>query len=240
MPLHARFALFLFVAGSLSAQQPVPLIGIAEADQSLVNHGCTPTERTLRGSTHSFSALRQDYWFTATIPDLPEVQCVNKPVTITDRAVRWEAVADGRVYYIVMQLKANTEGVGRVDVGGQLTNPCTLSFGGVGASPAWRANKYPGDTFSMRCSELGDRHYDAETLLKDVINQMEVCRVVFFDKYGMHGRYNEAWYNYDAPICENMRAIDRTTFCKENHWWAHPNAVPANDICDGIYARKTP
>ena len=216
----------------------VPLVGVNEQDTSLVDHGCSLTGYTARGSTHRYDHFRRRYSPDGTVPDLPEVSCSSKPVEIVERSIEWGSVGStGRSYYIQFWIKVNAEGVGRFDIGGSGGIVCGRNFRGL---PAYRTQVKPGDVVGAQCFQLGNKYYDAEAELKKTIDQSEICRVVFLDKYGMKGEYKETWYNHDEPICDNMRAIDTSIFCRENQWWRNSHAVPAEDLCDGARPLKTP
>ena len=205
----------------------VPIIGSSAIDESPIEHGCAPTGDTLRGSTHSFEHFRDRYGPTGTVPDLPEVRCARPPAEIVGRSIEWNSVGSGRVYYIQFWVSANSEGVGRYDIGGVGgVTGCYRSFRGL----AWyKTQVQPGEMVGSQCFLLGDKHYDARAELEKVIDDAAVCRVVFLDKRGMKGEYAAAWYNRAEPVCDNMRAIDPARFCRDS--MSHPNAVPADDLC---------
>ena len=236
MPLHAvcRAVLIsaaLLVCCSLYGQQAVPLVGFSTIDTSPVDHGCSLIGRTLRGSTHWFDHWNQTYTFNGTVPDLPEVSCSQQPVEIVSRSIEWEPIGQYRAYYIQFWLKVNTEGVGRLIVGGSGgVAACGRQFRGLSG---YRDQKQPGELVGVQCFQLGNKYYDAEAELKKTIDQAKVCHVVFLDNKGFDGEYHQAWFNHDEQICQNMRAIDLDVFCEDNNWWVHPHAVPANDICGG-------
>ena len=48
--------------------------------------------------------------------------------------------------------------------------------------------KEPGDVFGVQCFQLGNKYYDAHAELSKVINDAEICRVIFLNKRGMKGR----------------------------------------------------
>ena len=245
MPLHAvcRAVLIcaaLLVSFLLHSQQSVPLIGIAVADNSPVQHGCIPTGNIIRGSTHWFDHFYQLWNPGAYTPDLPGVQCPTQPVEIVSKAVEWENVGNGRVYSIRIHLQVNTDGLGSFTLSGTGGGaPCHFSFRGH-PTPGWKLRPYDGQVIDFQCGGLGTRAYpDAEALVRERLAHVRLCRVVFVDRQGPEGRLHQAWYNFDEPICDEMRAIDPLLFCKSiNQTWEYPHAVPANDICDGIYPRK--
>ena len=157
------------------------------------------------------------------------MKCSTKPVEIVERSIEWEPVGAYRSYYIQFWVRANTEGIGRLDIGG--VGPCYRVF--RGGAWYWR-QKEPGDVFGLQCFALGNKYYDAYAELSKVIDDAEVCRVVFLDKRGIKGEFMDAWYNHDNPVCEGMLAIDPIYFCRDNQWSRHPNSIRAEDICDGF------
>ena len=244
MPLHAvwRAVLIstaLLICGSLYGQQPVPLIGLSQQSEVPFNTGCTPTGQTIRGSTHQFTWFREEWRTTGTVPDLLEVQCQRPPVEITSRSVESDPVGNLAAFHIQFRLRANTEGVGRVDLGG-VGSFCYKTFAGL----AWyKYQVEPGDrfdgAFAMQCFSLGNKHWSTEQVLEWMRKGAEeatVCRVVLLDKRGMKGQYLHTWFNHDEPVCQNMRAIDPAYFCRDQLGYSH--SIPANDICDGPLPRK--
>ena len=219
----------LLLGHHLSAQDAVPLIGLSTIDESPIDHGCSPTGGTVRGSTHWYLHFRDSYETSGTVPDLAEVKCSTKPVEIVERSIEWEPVGTYRSYYIQFWVRANTEGIGRLDIGG--VGRCYRVFRGLAG---YKKQKESGDVFGVQCFQLGNKYYDAHAELSKVINDAEICRVIFLDKRGMKGEFKDAWYNHDEPVCKGMRAIDPIYFCAENQWWRHPNAILAEDICDGV------
>ena len=210
------------------AQKDVPLIGLNAVDDSPVDHGCTLTGNTVRGSTHWFHHFPEpNYWPNSTVPDLPEVECDRRPpAAIIQRSIEWEPVGAYRSYYIRFLVRINREGVGRYDIGG--VGPCGKRYRGLSG---YRRQRLPGDYSEVFCFALGNKYYDAHAELAKVINDAELCRVVFLDRKGMKGEYHQAWYNHDEPVCDNMRAIDTGQFCAESNWWVHPYASPPEDLC---------
>ena len=241
MPLHAALkAALLFVPLLALSQQPVPLIGIAVADDSPVQHGCTPTGNIIRGSTHWFDHFHQLWNPGAYTPDLPAVQCPTQPVEIVSKAVEWEAVGNGRFYFIRIHLRVNTDGLGSFTLSGTGGGaPCHFSFRGH-PTPGWKLRPDAGQVIDFQCGGLGNKLYpDAEALVSERLPHVRACRVVFADVHGPKGRLHQTWYNHNEPICGEMRAIDPLLFCKTvNQTWEYPHAVRAEDICDGIYPRK--
>ena len=230
--MPALVCMALLFCNPLSAQDTVPLIGRTTIDESPTDHGCSPTDEILRGSTHWYYSFRDEYRPNGTVPDLEEVECSTNPVEIVRRSLEWDPVGNYRAYYIQLWVRANAEGIGRLDIGG--VGPCYRVFRGL----AWYKNqKEPGDVFGVQCFQLGNKYYDAHAELSKVINDAEICRVIFLDKRGMKGEFKDAWYNHDEPVCKGMRAIDPIYFCRENQWWRHPNAIRAEDICDGTKPR---
>lgn len=245
MPLHAacRAVLVctaLLVSSLLHSQQPVPLIGFAVADDSMVQHGCTPTGNIVRGSTHLYDHFYRQWIPGGYTPDLPEVQCLTPPVEVVSKAVESERVGNGRYYFIKIHLRVNTDGLGSFTLTGEGgESGCHFSFRGH-PTIGWKLRPYDGQVIDFKCGGLGTRAYpDAEALVRERLPHVKVCRAVFIDRQGPKGRLHQTWYNHSEPICDEMRAIDPLLFCKSiNQWWEYPHAVPASDICDGIYPRK--
>ena len=140
MPLHAVALALLLVGHTLSGQQAVPLIGFAEHDQSTVEHGCTPTGEVVQGSTHSYNqGVGDQYFFTGTVPDLPEVRCPTQPAEILSKTIEWEPLGSHRMYFIRFEVKFNVDGVGRIDIGGP--DACYRSWQ-EHPSPGWKWQPY--------------------------------------------------------------------------------------------------
>ena len=241
MPLHAALKAALLLVPLLAlSQQPVPLIGIAVADDSPVQHGCIPTGNIVRGSTHLYDHFYHQWNPGGYTPDLPEVRCLMPPVEIVSKAVEWERVGNGRFYSIRIHLRVNTDGLGSFTLTGEGGEAgCHFSFRGY-PTPGWELRPYAGQVIDFQCGGLGTRAYpDAEALVRERLPHVRLCRVVFIDRQGPKGRLHQTWYNFDESICGEMRAIDPLLFCKSvNQTWEYPHAVPANDICDGVYPRK--
>ena len=236
MPLHAALKAALLLVPVLAlSQQPVPLIGLADHDQSFVEHECVPTGNVVQGSTHTYNHFHDMWLSSGLVPDLVEVRCPVKPVEILDRSIEWRAFATGRLYYAKLEIKLNVEGIARFDIGG-VFGECSRQWQGY-PSPGYRNRPAKGDVGEIHCAQLGNKIYDAEAEVAKVIDQAEVCRVVFIDRLGMKGRYHQTWFNHGVPVCDGMRAIDRLHFCRWNNN-GQPHAVTPEDICDGVYPRK--
>ena len=217
----------------------VPLIGIQEESTTAVDHSCSYTGTTLTGSTHSineFHLINENLGMwreTGTVPDLAEVDCPQQPVQIVERSIGYEPVGRNRAYHIRLSIKSNSNKIiGRWDVGG-MHSPCYTIYRGLGSH---RRQIASGEVDVIQCSILGDKYYDARSILEKDIDDAVVCRVVFLDIGGYKGRYESAWFNYDAPACEGLFAIDPSRFCKTATYQNNPYRRES-DLCKSCTVR---
>ena len=216
------FALLALIAGSkgISPAHAAHVEGLPVE----VPVDCTLTGGPIYGSTHTLNEFKQQWWHSGTVPNLPRVDCAQDPMEIISTKVVRENIGVGNVYHILLRLAVNASAtIGRYDVGG-LTVPCYGAFKGL---LNHRRQLYKGDIDVQQCFHLGDKYFDANTILNSVQDDAVICRVVFLDERGAGGEYSHTWFN-DIPICNEQFEIISHVFCRDK--WQHPNHVEL-EVC---------
>ena len=107
LPHAALAAVLLLVGFTLSAQSPVPLIGLSQPSDEPYDHGCELTGHLVRGSTHQHTWFRDEWDYTGVVSNFPDAECDKPPVEITSGSIERDPVGLYSAFYIQFWLKAN-------------------------------------------------------------------------------------------------------------------------------------